>query len=104
MKNNSNLGFNELYTQFYKKSLLFVNSYVHDIRLAEDIVSESIVAFWEKSKSISIDNPQAYLFRILRNNTLDYLKHLAIEKKARQKIIEKSIKATRLFTFRINTV
>lgn len=83
------MGFNEIYTSYYKRAYLFVKSYVHDGPAAEDIVSESLISLWKQMKVSSIGNVQSYLFRILRNNTLDYLKHAAIERKARQEINEK---------------
>jgi RNA polymerase sigma-70 factor (ECF subfamily) len=89
MQTKSIVGFNEIYTAFYKKSLLFVRSYLHDAAISEDIVSESLISLWEQSKISPIENTQAYLFRILKNNTLDYLRHVAIERKAWKKINEK---------------
>ena len=38
-------SFNEIYTVFYRKSFLYVKSYVHDDMAAEDIVSESLISF-----------------------------------------------------------
>ena len=83
------MGFNEIYTSYYRRAYLFVKSYVHDGPVAEDIVSESLISLWKQMKTSSIENVPSYLFRILRNNTLDYLKHAAIERKVRQKINEK---------------
>ena len=36
-------NFNAVYNTYYQKSFLFVQSYVHDEMVAEDIVSESLV-------------------------------------------------------------
>lgn len=75
-------SFNAVYTTYYKKSFLFVKSYVHDELVAEDIVSESLIKLWERMKSQPVESVQAFLFTILKNSALDYLKHEAIERKA----------------------
>lgn len=82
----STISFNELYTGYYKKSVLFVKSYVHDGSIAEDIVSESLISLWEKMKLTEVENIPHYLLRVLKNKTLDHLKHLTIERRAHQKI------------------
>ncbi len=74
--------FNAVYTTYYRKSFLFVKSYVHNELVAEDIVSESLIKLWERMKAQPIESVQAFLFTILKNSALDYLKHEAIERKA----------------------
>lgn len=83
------MSFNEIYTNYYRRSFQFVKSYLHDSQIAEDIVSESLISLWEQMKIVKIENLQFYLFRILKNKILDHLKHEAIERKAKQKITEK---------------
>lgn len=73
-------SFNEIYTAYYRKSFLFVKSYVHDSMAAEDIVSEALIKLWEKMELETIDPVAPYLFSILKNSSLDYLKHRAIKK------------------------
>lgn len=36
-------SFNDVYLSYYKKSFLFVKSYVHNDLAAEDIASESLI-------------------------------------------------------------
>ena len=82
---NSN-NFNIIYSDYYRKSFLFVKSYVHDDFVTEDIVSDSLVKLWEKLKHTNLDNIQAYLFVILKNSALDYLKHETIKQAAHESI------------------
>ena len=74
--------FNAVYTTYYRKSFLFVKSYVHDELVAEDIVSESLIKLWERMKLQPIEHVQSYLFTILKNSSLDHLKHETVERKA----------------------
>ena len=68
------MTFNELYANYYSKALLFVKSYTNDVSEAEDIVSESIITVWEKLDESRQDRLLPFLFTVLRNKCLDYLK------------------------------
>jgi RNA polymerase sigma-70 factor (ECF subfamily) len=74
-----NAAFSELYTRYYKRSFLFVKSYVRDDMAAEDIVSESLIHLWQTMKKETVEHPQALLVLILKNGALNYLKHQAVK-------------------------
>lgn len=77
-------NFNFIYNRYYKKSYLFVKSYVHSDFAAEDIVVESLITLW-KTLSNEEDNerdPAPLLFTILRNKAYNYLKHEATKRSA----------------------
>ena len=73
-------SFNEIYATFYRKSYLYVKSYVHDDMAAEDIVSEALINLWEMMKRETINPVSPYLFSILKNRALDFLRHQAIKR------------------------
>ncbi len=85
---NTSGSFNDIYTAYYRKSYLFVKSYVHDAMAAEDIVSESLIKLWEKMREETIDPIRPFLFSILKNHSLDYLKHQVIKQNAHNHITE----------------
>jgi len=70
------MTFHDFYTNYYSRSFRFVKSYVGDDKVAEDIVSEAMIAVWQKTKSGELreDTILPYSFRVLRNKSLDYLK------------------------------
>jgi RNA polymerase sigma-70 factor (ECF subfamily) len=82
-------SFNTVYTSYYRKSFLFVKSYVHDELVAEDIVSESLIKLWERMKQEPVEHIQPFLLTILKNSALDHLKHEAIVRKAFKSMNEK---------------
>lgn len=88
MHSHSANSFNEIYTAFYRKSYLYVKSYVHDDMAAEDIVSEALIKLWERMKQEQIDPISPFLFTILKNRSLDYLKHQVIKRGAHDAINE----------------
>jgi len=73
-------SFNEIYTAYYRKSYLYVKSYIHDDMASEDIVSEALIKLWERMKRETVDPIRPFLFTILKNQSLDYLKHQNIKR------------------------
>lgn len=69
------LSFSFIYTSYYKRAFSFAKSYVHDEAVAEDIASEALIALWEKTKIVSVEEIAPLLFTILKNKALDWLKH-----------------------------
>ncbi|MBD3592390.1 RNA polymerase sigma-70 factor [Bacteroides sp. GM023] len=73
------MDFNSIYTTYYKKAFLFTKSYVHDEMIAEDIVSDVLIKLWEILKERSIDSFEGMLLTMLKNRSLDYLKHAIVK-------------------------
>lgn len=68
-------AFADLYNESYESILGFVLRYVMSPTLAQDLTQDVFVKVWEKRSSFSnVQNLQAYLYRIARNHTLDFLK------------------------------
>ncbi|SHF74901.1 RNA polymerase sigma-70 factor, ECF subfamily [Mariniphaga anaerophila] len=86
MNFNQTDSFNEIYTIFYRRSFLYVKSYVHDDMAAEDIVTETMIKLWEQMKLGKIDPVAPFLFTMLKNRTLDYLKRQKIKRDVRDVI------------------
>lgn len=71
--------FHSIYVTYYRKSFLFTRSYVHDEMVAEDIVSDVLIKLWKMMQERSIDSFDGMLLTMLKNASLDYLKHEAIK-------------------------
>lgn len=72
------LIFNSLYKEFYRRSFLFAKSFVHKNEIAEEIASDALLSLWEKMQEEDIISPKDFLFRIIKNKSLDHLKHQAL--------------------------
>lgn len=72
-------SFNTLYHSYYKNAFLFVKSYVHDFVAAEDIASESLILLWKILKQEQPRSVKALLLTILKNKSLNWLKHQSIK-------------------------
>ncbi len=80
--------FNEVYSLFYRKAFLFAKSYVHDDLAAEDIASDSLIKLWERMKQEEISYIQPLLLTILKNKSLDYLKHEEVKRNAFEALVD----------------
>lgn len=88
MYDTTGRNFNNIYNAYYKKSFLFVKSYLHDDLAAEDIVSDSLIKLWERMKTDPVVQIGPFLFTILKNRSLDYLKHQGVKRDVHESLIK----------------
>ncbi|SHE72094.1 RNA polymerase sigma-70 factor [Dysgonomonas macrotermitis] len=101
MNSLNTLNFKKFYLAYYNKCFLFAKSYVHNEQVAEDIASEALIKLWELSKTDEIENPSKLLYIILKNKSLDYLKHEKIKNNVLESI---SVHSNRELEIRISTL
>ncbi len=75
-------NFNDFYKKYYRRIFLFAKSYVHSEWAAEDIASDALVSLWESIKKYEIRHPLTFLFSIVRNKSIDYLRHELVHQEA----------------------
>ena len=65
----------ELFRLYYRPLCLYAAKYLPDTGMAEDVVQESFIAFWDKVKEGKKPGAvKPYLYRIVHNKCLDALK------------------------------
>lgn len=70
-------SFNQLYKDYKRRFVRFAFSYVRDLALAEDIVMDALLIYWEnKDKLEPNSNVPAYILTIIKNKSLNHLQHL----------------------------
>lgn len=79
-------SFENIYKCYYRRSYSFVKSYIHDDLVAEDIASESLIKLWEEIRRQHVNNPDSFLLTILKNKSLNYLKHETIREEVHKTI------------------
>lgn len=71
--NNSNEKFGRIYDEYIDKIYRFVYLKVNSQEIAEDITSKVFTSGWESYKNNqTIGNIGAFLYKIARNNVIDY--------------------------------
>lgn len=77
--------FQSLFKEYYIPLCVYAIRFIHEKNTAEEIVQDTFAKLWEQKENLeSIDSLQAYLFRMVRNNCLNYLKHLQVVNKYNQ--------------------
>lgn len=73
--------FSEIYTEYYPKLLRFACDFVSSREDAENLLHDAFIDLWKINEHISeINNINAYMFRLVRNRCIDYLKHRVYER------------------------
>lgn len=81
--------FENLFREHYEGLLYFSLSIVDIEDVARDIVHDSFVYMWNNKKDLDLSfSLKSYLYKIVRNNSLNYLKHQKVEQKYRDYILK----------------
>lgn len=71
--------FEVLFRSHYSDLCAYANVYLKDLEAAEELVQEVFYKLWSKRDSIEITSSmQSYLFRAVRNSSLNLIKHINI--------------------------
>lgn len=104
------MSFSELYLMYYPKLVRFAKEFVVLEEDAENITQDVFADLWERRDAIDyIENVNAYLFRLVRNRCLDYLKHKVFEQKYAENVqasfeIELNLKLQSLDRFDVSDI
>lgn len=84
MKSNSDItSFDQLYADYKNRFMRFAITYVEDDMIAEDIVIDSFMYYWENRKKLKADlNIPAYILTIIKHKCLNHLQHLRVTQEA----------------------
>lgn len=67
--------FGKLFMKYRDSYVAIARSYVRDLAVAEDIVSDCFATFWDKRESIDLrTSPEAYILRAVKNRCLNWLR------------------------------
>jgi len=70
-------AFEQLFFEYQPRLVRFAVRYLEE-ETAEDIVQNAFLKLWEKRDEVKLDNIQALLFQMVRNECLNELKHRAV--------------------------
>ncbi|MBO9639062.1 RNA polymerase sigma-70 factor [Siphonobacter aquaeclarae] len=76
IQNADDTAFSDLYHRYHKRLLVYATKIVNSAELAEEIVLDVFMHFWQHRSRLQIHTSfESYLFRSVRNLAFDYLKH-----------------------------
>lgn len=80
LKKGNPSAFKEVFRMLYPRLKGYCKLFISDNSQVEDIIQESFISLWEKSDAINTDKTiESYLFVILRNKCLNFLKKQKLE-------------------------
>ena len=72
---SESVPFDDLYATYYSGLVRFACTYLGDSMLAEDLVAESFMAYWERRSQLDSGvNVKAYIMTSLKHRCLNYLR------------------------------
>ncbi len=75
LKEGNSLAYNQLFDKYYMPLCVYSLKYCDSFQLAEDIVQDLFVKIWDEKLYMKFDNPiSPYLFKAIKNNTLQLVK------------------------------
>ena len=84
---DSNMTFDNIYSEYYQRCFLFAKSYLHDEMLSKDIASEAMISLWTTMKTEEVDNVRAFLMTVVKNQSLNHLRNEHLRMEARENIL-----------------
>jgi RNA polymerase sigma-70 factor (ECF subfamily) len=86
-KKDPSRAFKLLYLEYYSPLCLFATKFTQSSTISEEIVQDTFMKFWEKKEYKNIQkNLISYLYQIVRNNCLNYLKHEQIVNQYKEEV------------------
>lgn len=82
---NSNLLLEHAFRQYHAPLYFYVLKFIHDKDQAKDIVQDAFLSLLKSGDETQIENLKAYLFRTVRNNCLNHIKHTLVKSEFAQK-------------------
>lgn len=78
VRNGDQKALEKLFSIYFPRLNDFARKVIKDDGVSQDIVQDVFVKVWEIRKKIESINIEAYLFRLVRNRCIDYIKHIQI--------------------------
>ena len=71
-------AFEKLYKLYFARLYAFSLKIINDGALAKDLVQNIFIKIWETPASVDIENPESFLYQMVRNASLNYIRHLKV--------------------------
>lgn len=79
-------AFEKLYQLYFPRLHAFSFKIIKDNSLAKDVVQNVFIKIWETHSSFSFDNPEAFIYQMVRNASLNYIRHLKVVENLNSKV------------------
>lgn len=88
IKDTNILLFNQVFNDYQQRFIRFAWTYLRDESIAEDIVMDSFMYYWEKRSSLAPDsNVPAYILTVIKHKCLNHLRDIKLHKKVEENLL-----------------
>lgn len=98
IKKDQNEAFKFLFQKYYSRLLRYAIRFVQEKEIAEDIIQEVFISFWEKRQLLKSISLSSLLFCMVRNASINYLKQKVLVEKYPIEFIENIDGEEKLYT------
>lgn len=78
IKKGDMAAFEKLFAIYFPRLNNYAKSIIKESSTSEDIVQEAFITLWNKRNELEIPKPEAFLYRIVRNRCIDYIRHVRV--------------------------
>ena len=78
IKDGDNRAFDILFRKYYSRLFAFAHKFIKDEDISKDIVQEVFILVWEKRITVKNIAIEAFLYKIVRNHCLNYIRNLKV--------------------------
>ena len=71
-------AFGKLYQLYFPRLYTFALKIIQDNELAKDVVQNVFISLWESRSDFRYEYPEAFLYQMVRNASLNYIRHLKV--------------------------
>lgn len=71
-------AFEQLYKLYFPRLYAFALKIINDSDLAKDVVQNVFIRLWETHGKFHHEHPEAFLYKMVRNASLNYIRHLKV--------------------------
>lgn len=79
-------AFGKLYMLYFPRLYSFALKIVQDNGLAKDVVQNVFISLWESRNTFRYDHPEAFLYKMVRNASLNYIRHVKVVENLKIKV------------------
>lgn len=86
LANGDDQAFEKIYKLYFPRLLAFSFKMINDSGLAKDLVQNVFIKIWETRNSLNIENPEAFIYQMVRNASLNYIRHIKVVDNLKSKV------------------
>jgi RNA polymerase sigma-70 factor (ECF subfamily) len=79
-------AFEQLYKLYFPRLYAFSFKIIRDGNLAKDLVQNVFIKIWEFPSSVNNENPESFIYQMVRNASLNYIRHLKVVDNLKSKV------------------